>query len=125
MPVGNVPFSKLQTLKDVVFPDGVEVIGAGWFKDSGVQTVSFPESVREIGERAFMGCTELGLVAFTIMSKLEKIGKECFRKSGLKKILVPPRLRELSDGAFLECRYLTHVWFREDGVLEKIGNNCF
>ena len=54
--VGNVRVWDLRGRKDIVIPEGVERIGNYWFWDSGIENVTVPASVREIGTDAFCYC---------------------------------------------------------------------
>ena len=46
-------------MKDVVIPEGIEKIGNHWFWGSGIESVTVPASVREIGPDAFYKCKSL------------------------------------------------------------------
>ena len=43
-------------------PSGVERIGKQCFEYSGIEEVTLPGALREIGENAFYGCSRLGTV---------------------------------------------------------------
>ena len=49
----------LNTFKQIKLPDGLDAIGAGWFRDTVVECVFIPSSVRAIGDNAFSGCKKL------------------------------------------------------------------
>ena len=44
--VGDKPLWELRRQKDVVILEGVQEIGAQWFKNTGVERVTIPKSVR-------------------------------------------------------------------------------
>ena len=52
-------FASRQDISDVVFPNGIETIGAYAFLHTGIQTLSFPSSTTRIGEYAFSSCQRL------------------------------------------------------------------
>ncbi len=62
---------------DVVIPEGVTEIDAGAIPD-GVKTLTIPNSVTEIGESAFEGCSSLTSV--TIPNSVTEIGDRAFFK---------------------------------------------
>ena len=65
-------------MKDVIIPDGIEKIGNYLFWGSDVESVTIPESVKEIGEGTFYECTKLKKVTFAPESQLEQIRNGCF-----------------------------------------------
>ena len=54
--VGNVRLERLHTIRNVVLPPGIKIVGEHWFCDTDVETVTFPDSVRKIGREAFCYC---------------------------------------------------------------------
>ena len=57
--IGNNAFSGCTALTSVTIPNGVTTIGHSAFRDSGLETIAFPNSVTSIGGRAFDGCSNL------------------------------------------------------------------
>lgn len=53
------PLLELGKLKEIVVPDGTERIGSYWFWRSGIERVTVPASVAEVGTEAFCGCERL------------------------------------------------------------------
>ena len=49
-------------LRRVEVPNGLERIGKQCFEYSGIEEVTLPGALREIGEDAFYGCSRLGTV---------------------------------------------------------------
>lgn len=41
-------FRHLRAQKDIVLPDGIQILGEQWFKNSEIQSVTIPASMREI-----------------------------------------------------------------------------
>ena len=52
-------------------PEGLQVVGEGWFADSNVEKVRIPTSVTEIQKGAFACCKRLREVDFEEGSVLE------------------------------------------------------
>lgn len=61
--VNNILFRYMGTDKDVVIPDGVEIIDEGAFENNKtLESIIIPNSVTLIGNSAFYGCRKLSLV---------------------------------------------------------------
>ena len=136
--VGDRPLWDLRRQRDVVVPEGVREIGAQWFRDTDVESVTVPGSVEKIGEDAFRDCRRLGRVQFQEQGQpalkrieqrafwgcrslrgialprgVEHIGQWCFFRSGLEEFAAPPGLREVGDRAFSYCQGLRRVTLNE------------
>ena len=46
-------------MKEIISPEGTEKIGNHWFWGSGIESVTVPASVKEIGADAFYKCKSL------------------------------------------------------------------
>lgn len=80
-------------------PEGIERIAEDACSDLGsLQTIVFPQSLAEIGDRAFYG-------------------------TSLREVTFPPSLRCIGDRAFYLCRKMTVARFAEG--LEEIGRQAF
>ena len=104
-------------------PESVTEIGDHAFEGcSGLTSITIPESVTKIGEEAFYGCS--GLTSITIPEGVTVIGKCAFSGcSGLTSITIPESVRSIGDSAFEACSGLTSVTIPE-GVTE-IGKSAF
>ena len=88
--------------------EGTISIGVGAFSHCNTLfSVTFPQSLREIGEGAFWGCTRLEHVFFYWRdSNLFKIGKTAFdRCTSLQKIIIPEKSTEKFDLIFSDAGY--------------------
>jgi len=71
-------------------------------------SVSLPNSVTSIGDRAFAGC--IGLTSVNIPSSVTSIGNEAFFQcSGLTSVFIPSSVTSIGNGAFYQCIGLTSV----------------
>lgn len=87
--VGGTRVWDLRKQKDVIIPEGTERIGNYWFYGTGIESVTVPASVREIGTDAFRNCKNIKRIQFQNDSALEKIGIRCFQESALERITIP------------------------------------
>ena len=51
--IGGCAFCGCTRQKNIQFPDGLETIGIGCFRNSGIEDVVLPASVKEVGAGAF------------------------------------------------------------------------
>jgi len=119
----------------LVIPEGVDVLGMDddkfpkdeiygriYPKPSALVSVGIPESVTEIGNRAFYSCD--GLISITIPSSCKSIGEFAFQScKGLTSISIPSSCKSIGNFAFNGCFGLEDLTI-SNGV-EKIGLNSF
>lgn len=75
-----------------------------------IKTVTIPESVKEIGNGAFSGCTMLEKVNMSNSGNLIKIGDNCFSGCvNLNSINLSQTLQEVGIGAFYKCVNLLSI----------------
>eukprot|EP00980_Cylindrotheca_fusiformis_P001209 scaffold328_cov130-Cylindrotheca_fusiformis.AAC.23 len=131
MIVGNYVFSKTG-LVHVDLPQGLRVIGTGWFAGCGsLVSAPIPSSVVEIGDSAFGTCNRLAEVNFPyglksigyrafdwcesiqlciIPSTVTTIGERAFDNcSSLKQVVLPCTLEIIEEGVFEDCEMLRNV----------------
>lgn len=87
-----------ELVTDLHIPDDVKAIGDYAFCGSTIKSVSFSDSVRTIGVRAFSNCQNLEDV--TIPDSVTSIGKYAFNRTGLKSVTIPKSVAEIGDYAF-------------------------
>lgn len=103
-------------------PYGIERIGSYAFKDSAIQNIYIPYSVKSIGEAAFSGCEQLQ--DMELPSSITEIGVGAFVGcSNLFNVKLPNKLKCIEVQLFDHCRNLTHIQI-PDGV-EEISNMAF
>ena len=87
-------------MTSVTIPNSVSSIGDRAFRGcSGLRSVTIPNSVSSIGDRAFRGCYRLRSV--TIPNSVTSIGEEAFRGcSGLTRIDAYPNPEKVSTGVY-------------------------
>lgn len=104
----------------------VVAIGKEAFNNSFVQErvkyVSFPNTIKKIGEKAFYKCKKLE--SLTLPEKLDRIEDYTFYGcESLKSVTLPKELTTIAHHAFEECGSLQSIDLPE-GLL-KIGDNAF
>lgn len=90
----------------IVIPEGIEKIADDAFKENTKITgVVCPNSLREIGEHAFLGCENLEDIKFN--EGLTSIGLEAFLSTNLESVNLPSTLNFL-DWTPFECKINVH-----------------
>ncbi len=129
--IGEKDFYNCTQLEDVVFkPDcNIGLIGNSAFTNTGIYTISIPDSVKSIGVSAFDNCLSLSSVEFGQNSLLAEIGSHAFR--GCVKLFefnITSGVTSIGDDAFWGCATLSkfnitdNQQFYFDGSL-LIANN--
>lgn len=109
-------------LKNITLPEGIKRIGWGMFYGSGITSIKLPESVTEMGEKAFWSCSSLKSVE--ILGKISKIENNAFEEcTSLASVKLPQSLKEIGGRAFQNCNSLTDINL-PDGVA-SIGESAF
>lgn len=118
-----LPFSTTYVEAGSASSSDFQMKGTKLVKYTGTaKAVSIPTSVKEIGEEAFAGHTEL--VKVVIPPYVEKIGYNSFAGcEGLESISLPDTVLEIGNGAFSDCKSLKSVKIGKG--LEKIGTGIF
>ncbi len=115
-------FRRCLRLKEVTLGKSLTKIGPYAFAQSGITTISFPESLTETKQGAFLSCASLMTVDFS--EGLQIIGTETFSDcTSLTSVNLPDSLRILEDRAFSRCVGLTG--FSGGKNVETVGIGCF
>ena len=93
---------RMQGVKNVIVPEGIEKINEFAFKGSGsLKRITLPNSVRSIESEAFADCNSLAEIV--LPNKLNFIGTQAFRGCyDLTSIVIPDSVAEIGGGAFSE-----------------------
>lgn len=144
--IGSESFGGLEALKNIIIPEGVEIIDSRAFENCvSLGTINFPDSIKEIGDYAFAGCynaeNKTGLSFIHMPASLERIGDSAFagcelfvgnayipsnvegQDEPVSALLLTGSLKEIGADAFSQCRNITTVIIPE-GVTE-IKNGTF
>ena len=94
--------------RELVIPEGVKHIKESAFANARIKSVSFPNSLETIGEKAFysIDC----LTEIKLNDGLTEIGNGAFEETGIIGVKIPGTVKRIGKEAFLRC-----------GSKEKVG----
>ena len=113
------------TALDVEILDGVESIGAyAFYQYLLLTSLTTPESLKNIGENAFMNCTNLENV--DLSNGVESIGAYAFGScNGLKNLVLGNKLKTIGNQAFNNCNNADFTSLTIPENVESIGAYAF
>ena len=120
--IGNDAFSHVG-LRNINLPDSVRIIGDGAFVFcNGLRSIQLPAGVTEIGRAAFYGCEGIKEFYFPV-------GITCIRDStfmnclSLEKIIIPKSIQTIEQEAFSCCINMESITIPSS--VTNIGENAF
>lgn len=116
-------FTFWSCLKNVVFAEGTERIPSKILFYSDIESVTIPDSVKEIGSCAFCGCSKLKEVR--LPSELEWIGDGAFSGAGITSIVIPKKVRYIGRGALKAGNLESVVMEYNDTILETEKDGAY
>lgn len=120
--IGGLAFSYCGKLKSISIPDTVITIDAYAFEFCGLTRLPLGDSIRNIGNSAFFGCTQLTSV--TIPGSVKSIGKDAFSNcTGLTSATLKSGVPYVSQGMFSNCKQLKTVTL--PNTVQYIDQNAF
>lgn len=110
--IANDAFKNCTELKSVTFPNSVKEIGDSVFSGcTGLTSVTIGNSVTRIGEYSFYACYEL--TSITIPNGLTHISANAFYKcTELTSITIPDSVVHIGEHSFADCYKLTSIKYR-------------
>lgn len=112
----------LNSMTNLVIPDGVKSIGGAFAGCTSITSVIIPNSVKSIEKYAFAGC--MGLESVSIPNSVTSIGLGAFvRCTSLTSVDIPCSVTSIEMGAFYECTSLTSVSIPSS--VTSIGDSAF
>ena len=121
--MGLAAFYECTKLETISFGENIKTIGEQAFQGcSSLTKVTIPDSVTSIGEEAFYECTKLETISFG--ENIKTIGEQAFQGcSSLTKVTIPDSVTSIGEEAFYECTKLETISFGEN--IETIGRWAF
>ncbi len=113
------------TMTSIVFPDGLEEIGAMAFQNSKLKSVSLPNSLTTLGQAAFTGSTEI--TAIKLSANVTEIPANAFANGGMSlskfgTLEIPEGVVSIGASAFAGRHIKEVKW---PSTLKTIGNKAF
>lgn len=107
---------------DITVKEGTELIAvAAFFECGGLETITFPESIKYLNQEAFWRCSSLHTI--TLPKNITTIGMTTFREcKNLKSITIPEGVTTIEDYAFYESGLETIIL---PNTIEFFGYNSF
>ena len=112
-------------LESVTIPDSVTDIGAYAFAGSGLKTVVIPKNIESIGDGCFKNCAALETVVFS--GDLLLIGDGAFSGCDrIREIYIADSVRDIGKASFAGCTSLETVYLSRNVVYvpERCFENC-
>lgn len=95
--VPELLFLGCEKLKTVIWPSDLAKVGQGAFAETAIAEVKLPDSVKEIGDRAF---AEAKVSDICWPASLETIGQGAFADNSFSHIDIPEGVKEIGSYAF-------------------------
>ena len=117
--MGSMPKSNIET---VTIGNQVQTLPDNFVSGSKINSVTIPNTVISIGNRAFSSCN--GLTSITIPNSVTTIGDNAFSScSGLTSVSIGNSVTTIGNSAFYGCNGLTSVVIPNS--VTSIGSNAF
>lgn len=119
--IGDNAFRAI-SLKSVIVPDSIEVIGDRAFSNcSQLTNISLPEGLKEIKQFAFS--YDVNLKSINLPSTLTTLGQYSFTGSGLESIKIPESITSLEHFTFYQCLELESAEI--PATVKEFGKDVF
>ena len=118
---GNA-FSQNSALQAVTFNDGLDGIGGSAFSNTGLTTVTLPNSLTYLGSSAFSSCKDLASIS--IGTGITEIPYNCFSGcNALTSVDLPEHVTSIGGGAYSYCNGLVSITLPDH--IQTVGASAF
>ena len=125
--MGLAAFYECTKLETISFGENIKTIGEQAFQGcSSLTKVTIPDSVTSIGEEAFYECTKLETISFgeNIKTNIETIGDDAFYYCiELESVTIPQSVTSIGNDAFGQCHDLQSLTIKDAAT--SIGHRAF
>lgn len=120
--IGESAFGSCDSLRTISLSPNIEKIGRNAFSRCGLQSISLPKSVKEVGVLCFERCKDLSSVELSdaITDLSESTFEGC---TNLRSVKLSQSLTNIGESAFRDCSSLTKIELPQSVV--TIRNNAF
>ncbi len=117
-----VRFPQGKNAVHIDIPESIKMIGDGAFiYCKTLEEVILPSTLKGIGEGAFSECEKLSSIS--LPSEINYISSYAFTSSGLTSISIPDSINQLGESVFADCKALKEVKLPNN--ITQIGMNMF
>ena len=123
--IGEYAFRDCSLLKSIVFPESLKEIGQRAFYNSGIESVIIPESIDKICDSAFSGC---GALTNVIYNAPQATGSCIYASCNmLSHVTIGDKVHMIPDNAFSDCNMLEDVTIGTSVEVIEHGafNSCY
>ena len=119
-------YERCSSLKNVIFPEGVKIIGPLNISKTLVEEFIVPASVEALDEGCFSGCEKLKTVTFNeAINQSTILPESCFYKCiSLNNFTLPPKIKKIGDNCFSDSQ-LKSIDLSLSEDIKVIGNYAF
>ncbi len=120
---GNYRIANMAKMQTLILPEAYDYVPANICKNQSgpLQKVVLPSHCKKIGANAFEGCSSLQTISFP--NSITEIGAAAFKNAKLTSIRLPDNLAKIEAETFRGCQWLNSVVIPEN--VKSIGANAF
>ena len=120
--IENHAFAYCPSLKEISFPSTLRFVRKGAFEGCANLSKVDLGMVNVLGEKAFAGTSSLTKIVFP--ESLVELGDKAFASSGLTEIVFPKSLTKLGTDCFVACRDVTRLYIPSNVVWPMSPRSC-
>ncbi len=117
--IGDMAFALTDSSTEVVFEEGLEILGNQAFYRSKIQNIILPQSLQIIGGEAFC---DAGIKSIIIPDNVIDIGEGAFEGSSLEAIVIGKSVGNIGASAFASCYNLKSITIPDS--VYALGNSA-